>query len=145
MLCRRWWICDKVSWAMKLLKVIVHSSARPDSKQGLRHVSTCFWVKPSSQVQRLTSSHSSHFQRQLSVVAKAVISCGPADSRSGSRFPSHCWSCWREWYGSTRSSLCGVASRVFILFRKFPAHQKSFLTNRHPLICLNPLHNFTLI
>lgn len=93
MLCWRWWMCDKDLWAVKLLKVIVHSSARPDSEQGLRQVSICFWVKPFSQVQELTRSHFSHFQRQLSVVTKAVISCRPADSRLGSGFLSHCWSC----------------------------------------------------
>lgn len=99
MLSRRWWICDKDLWAVKLLKVIVDGSARPDSEQGLRHVSTCFWVKPFGQVQGPMRSGS---QRQLSVVAEAVIRCGPADSRSGSRFLNHCWSCRLQAQGVIR-------------------------------------------
>lgn len=90
MLSWRWWIHDKDLWAVKLLNAIACGGARPDSEQGLRHISTLFWVKRLSQEQGPASSHS---QRQPRAVAEAASPCGPADGRLGSRFLSHCWSC----------------------------------------------------
>lgn len=102
-----------------------HPPARCKDQQGLTSRGSGVWsLKLSSGADLQTADRAADFW--------AIA--GAADSKHGG------------WYGSTRYLLCGVASQaMFILLEKFPAHQESFLTNRHPLICLNPLCNFTLI
>lgn len=98
-------------------------------------------VKPFCQVQGMTKAH---FQGQLCVVTEAVIS-----ANLGGWVPAPLVDCQPQAQGvmcSTRCSPRAVASQVmFSLLEKFPARQESLLTNRHPLICLNPLYNFRLV